>query len=284
MHAAAPREGWLERAGDTVRSQPALLLGVLLATFMLYVVALPATLTAHSPTQVQVAAALQPPSIAHPFGTDDTGRDLFARVLYGARVTLGIVAGSLALAATAGGALGLLAGFFGRASDMLASRLVDVVLSFPPIFLGIVITGILGPGVRNLVLAMAIVYAPVFFRIARSGAIAEAARTYVEAARALGLTEWTILRRHVARNVLPLIVLQYMILFPLALQIEAALGFLGLGVQPPTPDWGSILAQAKDLLLAAPWMSVFPGAFILISAAAVILIGRSLQPILDAPG
>ncbi len=147
-----------------------------------------------------------------------------------------------------------------------------------------VITGILGPGLRNLVLAMAIVYAPVFFRIARAGAIAEGARTYIEAARALGLSEWTILRRHVARNVWPLIFLQYMILFPLALQIEAALGFLGLGVQPPTPDWGSILAQAKDLLLAAPWMSIFPGAFILISAAAVILIGRSLQPILDAPG
>jgi peptide/nickel transport system permease protein len=284
MHATAPRQDWLGRARIALRSQPALLLGVLLAAIMLYVVALPATLTAHSPTQVQVAAALQPPSIAHPFGTDDTGRDLFARVLYGARITLGIVAGSLALAAIAGGSLGLLAGFFGRASDMLASRLVDVVLSFPPIFLGVVITGILGPGVRNLVLAMAIVYAPVFFRIARSGAIAEAARTYVEAARALGLTEWRILRGHVARNVLPLIFLQYMILFPLALQIEAALGFLGLGVQPPTPDWGSILAQAKDLLLAAPWMSVFPGAFILISAAAVILIGRSLQPILDAPG
>ncbi|MBN9510833.1 MAG: ABC transporter permease [Alphaproteobacteria bacterium] len=271
-------------ARTLLRRQPALLLGVVLAALMLYVAALPGTLTVHSPTAVDVNAALQPPSVAHLFGTDDTGRDLYARVLYGARITLGIVAGSLALAAVAGGALGLLAGFFGRVSDMAASRLVDVALSFPPIFLGVVITGILGPGVRNLVLAMAIVYAPVFFRIARAGAIAEGARTYIEAARALGLGEWTILRRHVARNVWPLIFLQYMILFPLALQIEAALGFLGLGVQPPTPDWGSILAQAKDLLLTAPWMSIFPGAFILIAAAAVILIGRSLQPILDAPG
>jgi peptide/nickel transport system permease protein len=164
---------------------------------------------------------------------------------------------------------------------MIAGRAVDVVLSFPPIVLGVVITGVLGPGIGNLVLALAIVFAPVFFRIARSGALAEAGRTYVEAARSVGLAEFVILRRHIARNVVPLVLVQYMIMFPLALQIQAALGFLSLGVQPPTPDWGSILEQAKDMLLTAPWMSIFPGLFILISALAVILVGRSVQRMID---
>lgn len=281
-HAARLTRPACRRIALAIRRQPAMVLGLLIASIMLYVVVLPWTLTAHSPTDVEVSAALQGPSAAHPFGTDDTGRDVYARVIYGARITLGIVAGSLALAAGGGGAIGLIAGFFGKWMDTLSSRLMDVVLSFPPIFLGVVIAGVLGPGVRNLMLAMTIIYVPMFFRIARSSAIAEGARTYVEAARSLGLSEWTIMHRHVARNVVPLVMVQYMIMFPLALQIEAALGFLGLGVQPPTPDWGSILAQAKDLLLTAPWMSIFPGVSILISAASVILIGRSLQRTADA--
>lgn len=266
-----------------IMHRPEMALGLLILGIMLYIVAAPGTLTAHSPYSIDVPAALQPPSWQHPFGTDDTGRDICARVLYGARVTLGLVAGSLAVAAAIGGMLGVASGFLGRAADIAPSRLMDVVLSFPPIVLGVVITGILGPGAENLVIALSIVYVPVFFRIARSGAIAESSRTYVEAARALGVKNGTIMVRHVARNVLPLVLMQYMIMFPLALQIEAALGFLGLGVQPPTPDWGSILAQAKDLLLAAPWMSLFPGLFILLSASAVILLGRGVQRLIDRP-
>jgi peptide/nickel transport system permease protein len=145
----------------------------------------------------------------------------------------------------------------------------------------VVITGVLGPGLQNLVLALSIVYLPVFFRIARSGAVSEANRTYVEAARSVGVSEAAIVLRHVLPNVLPLVLLQYMILFPLALQIEAALGFLGLGIQPPTPDWGAILEQGKNYILFAPWMSIFPGLFILVTALGVILLGRGLQGSLD---
>jgi peptide/nickel transport system permease protein len=121
----------------------------------------------------------------------------------------------------------------------------------------------------------------VFFRIARSGAIAEAGLTYVEAARSIGLSPLTILVRHVARNVMPLVLVQYVVLFPLVLQIQAALGFLGLGVQPPTPDWGAILQQGKDYVQLAPWMSAFPGLAVLITALALILVGRALQRALD---
>jgi peptide/nickel transport system permease protein len=219
--------------------------------------------------------------MAHLFGTDDVGRDVFARVVHGARVTLSICAGALFISALVGGALGLVSGFVGGVADMVLGRIVDVVLSFPPVVLGIMVTGILGPKTTNLVFALATVYMPVFFRIARSGALAEAGQTYVEAARSIGLSEGTILCRHVLRNVLPLILVQYVILFPLVLQIEGALGFLGLGVQPPTPDWGAILQQSKDYILLAPWMSAFPGLAILWTALGLMLVGRSLQRRLD---
>jgi peptide/nickel transport system permease protein len=260
---------------------PELTIGVVLVATILLVVAFPGLFATHSPVAIEVARALQPPSEAHWFGTDDVGRDVYARAIYGARVTLGTVAVSLLVAALVGGVFGLIGGFVGRLTDLVAGRVIDVMLSFPPIVLGVVITGVLGPGVTNLMLALAIVYVPVFFRIARSGAMTEAQLTYVEAARALGVSEPAILVRHIARNVLPLILLQYTILFPLALQIEAALGFLGLGVQPPTPDWGAALNEGRNYLLVAPWMSIFPGLFILVSALSVILLGRGLQRMVD---
>lgn len=275
-------DGSAWRVLAAARRHPELVLGLVIVALLIFTALFPFALTGHSPTDVDVAGALQPPSAEHLFGTDDVGRDIFSRAVYGTRVTLSVVAGSLLISAVLGGLTGLIAGYAGRWLDMGAARLVDVILSFPPILLGVVITGVLGTGMVNLVAALAIVYLPVFFRIARAGAIAEAGQTYVEAARALGMPEPQILFRHVLRNVLPLVIMQYMILFPLALQIEAALGFLGLGIQPPTPDWGAMLEQAKNYLLIAPWMSVFPGLFILTAALGVILVGRGVQRIGDA--
>lgn len=264
-----------------LRRQPDLAFGLLLLVFLVAVVAAPGLFAGQSPLALNVEQALEAPSTAHPFGTDDVGRDVLARVAHGARITLSICAGALLISAVLGGALGLASGFLGGWVDMALSRLVDVVLSFPPIILGIMVTGVLGPQTTNLVLALAVVYLPVFFRIARSGALAEAGLTYVEAARSIGLSDGAILVRHVARNVLPLVLVQYVVLFPLVLQIQAALGFLGLGVQPPTPDWGAILQQGKDYVQLAPWMSAFPGLAVLVTALALILVGRALQRGLD---
>lgn len=252
-------------------------LSLLLMVAFAVLIAAPDLVAPQSPLSVDPSRALQPPSAAHWFGTDDVGRDLFARVVHATRITLGLVAGALLLSALVGGTLGLVAGFLGGAVDLAAARAVDVVLTFPPIIAGVVITGILGPGAGNLVLALAVVYMPMFFRIARSGALAESKRTYVEAARALGFGGASILFRQVLPNVLPLVLLQYVILFPLALQIEAALGFLGLGVAPPTPDWGAILEQGKNFILVAWWISLWPGLFLLASAFAVMVFGRFLQ-------
>ncbi|MFZ9416890.1 MAG: ABC transporter permease [Alphaproteobacteria bacterium] len=249
---------------------------VLFAAFAVLIV-VPELVAPQSPLAVDPGRALQPPSAAHWFGTDDVGRDLFARVIHATRITLGLVAGALLASAIVGGGLGLVAGYAGGTLDLVAARVVDVILTFPPIIAGVVITGILGPGATNLVLALAIVYLPMFFRIARSGALAESRRAYVEAARALGFGEASIMLRQVAPNVLPLVLLQYVVLFPLALQIEAALGFLGLGVAPPTPDWGAILEQGKNFILVAWWISLWPGLFLLASAFAVMVLGRMLQ-------
>lgn len=266
-----------QRMTRFLRQETAFAVGLALTGLILLVALVPWIFTSTSPTAIDTTASLLPPSATHWFGTDELGRDIFARCIYGTRVTLSIVAGSTAIAATVGGFFGIIAGYTGRFTDMSLGRAIDVILSFPPIILGVVISGILGPNVRNLVIALSIVYIPVFFRIARSGAISEKGRTYVEAARSVGLSNRAILMRHILRNVMPLILLQYMILFPLVLQIQAALGFLGLGVQPPTPDWGSILEEGKDYILFAPWISIFPGLFIMISALAVTQIGRGIQ-------
>lgn len=263
------------------RREPDLFIGIALMLFIGIIALAPELIATQSPTAINVDQALEPPSVSHFFGTDDVGRDVFARVIYGTRVTLSICAGALVISAITGGGLGLISGFTGGRGDLVLGRIVDVILSFPPVILGIMVTGLLGPKTINLIFALAVVYMPVFFRIARSGAMSEAGQTYVEAARSIGLSETTILFRHVMRNVMPLILVQYVVLFPLVLQIQAALGFLGLGVQPPTPDWGAILQQSKDYILLAPWMSAFPGIAILLTALALMLVGRALQRRLD---
>lgn len=278
---AVAKPGPWARVARTAVREPGLVAGLVLLALLLLVALFPGLFTSHSPFVVAVDRALLPPSGENWFGTDDVGRDIMARVIYGTRVTLSICAGSLLISAVLGGGLGLASGFLGGWTDQLLGRLIDVLLSFPPIILGVIITGVLGPDIGNLIIALSIVYLPVFFRIARAGAMSEVGKTYVEAARSIGVRDSTVLRRHVMRNVMPLILTQYMILFPMILQIQAALGFLGLGVQPPTPDWGAILEQGKNYILYAPWMSIFPGLAVLIAALALMLVGRGLQRRMD---
>ena len=278
---AASRGIWGHSALRPLRREPGLVFGAAVMLLLLIVALFPSMFSSQSPYAIDIARALQPPSAVNIFGTDETGRDVYARVIYGTGITLSICAGSLLLAAVVGGLAGAVSGFAGGWIDQVLGRLVDVILSFPPIILGLIVSGILGPATRNLILALSVVYLPVFFRIARSGVMGETGKTYVEAARCIGLTESAILWRHVLRNILPLLFVQYVILFPLILQIQTALGFLGLGVQPPSPDWGAILQQGKDTILLAPWMSLYPGLAILIAAFSLILVGRGLQRLID---
>lgn len=258
-----------------------LMIGALLTGFLISVLAVPGVWTPYGPNEIDTSKALQAPSAAHLFGTDELGRDVATRVLWGTRVTLGMVALALGIPAVLGMILGLLAGYFRGPTDAVLSRAVDVLLSFPSMITAVIITGILGPGIRNGIFALALVYLPMFFRVARGATMAEANQTYVEAARALGVRSISTVFRHVARNIVTYIVIQFTILFPAAIQIAAALGYLGLGVQPPTPEWGAILNQGKNYLFNAPWISIFPGLAIVFSAVALSTLGRGLSKAFD---
>lgn len=261
--------------------QPGTAFGFLIAALMLAIAAFPGLFVSLDPNEYDVAVALAPPSAEHWFGTDNVGRDIYSRVIHGTQVTLGIVLTALVLSLVLGGLAGVAAGFYGKTTDMLMGRGVDVMLSFPPLILGVLIPGILGPSPRNLIVALAVIYFPTFFRIGRSATLSEVTKVYAEAAYSLGYLRLRILVRHLLPNVTPTLLAQFMVVFPLAIQIQAALSFLGLGVQPPTPDWGNILQSGQNYLLVAPWMSVFPGVAILLAALCTILLGRAAQRAVD---
>ncbi|HYY05592.1 MAG TPA: ABC transporter permease, partial [Candidatus Limnocylindria bacterium] len=194
--------------------------------------------------------------------------------------SLGIASASIALALAVGGALGLLAGL-GRGVDQVLGRAMDVVFAFPPVLLAIGIAAVVGAGPGAAVAAIAIVYAPLFFRVVRASVLAESAQAYVEAALALGRGRPAILVSHILPNVVSPIVVQTAVCLSYGILIESALSYLGLGVQPPTPSWGTILNEGKEFLALAPWVSLFPGAAIMLAVLAFNVIGDGLRDALD---
>jgi len=234
----------------------------------------------YSPTAVDAGHVLGRPSDAHLFGTDRFGRDLLSRVIFGIRVSLGIAGAAIAIALLAGGTLGMLAGL-GRAADQALGRVMDVFFAFPPILLAIGIAAVLGAGPGTAVVAIAVVYAPLFFRVVRGSVLAESAQAYVEAAEALGRGRLGILFRHILPNVVSPIVIQTAVCLSYGILIESALSYLGVGVQPPTPSWGAILNEGKEFLTLAPWVSLFPGAFIMLAVLSLNVLGDGLRDTLD---
>ncbi len=234
----------------------------------------------YPPTAVDAARVFSAPSGRHWLGTDRFGRDLLSRILFGVPVSLGIASASIGLALVAGSALGLLAGI-GRGLDQVLGRVMDVFFAFPPILLAIGISAVLGAGSGSAIAAIAVVYAPLFFRVTRGSVLAESAQSYVEAAEALGLGRLRVLVRHVLPNVVSPIVVQAAVCLSYAILIESALSYLGIGVQPPTPSWGTILNEGKEFLALAPWVSLFPGGAIMLAVLAFNIIGDGLRDALD---
>ena len=234
----------------------------------------------YSPTSVDASQVFAAPGGRHPFGTDRFGRDVLSRIIHGVRVSLGIAGSSIAIAMLTGSFLGLLAGF-GRAADQALGRLMDVFFAFPPILLAIGIAAVLGAGPGTAIVAIAVVYAPLFFRVVRGSVLAESAQAYVEAAEALGVGRLAILFRHILPNVVSPIVVQTAVCLSYAILIESALSYLGLGVQPPTPSWGTILNESREFLALAPWVSLFPGGAIMLAVLAFNVIGDGLRDALD---
>ena len=258
-----------------------LVLGASIALAVMVAAGLLAGMVApYSPTAVDARAVFQGPSLTHPFGTDRFGRDVLSRLIFGIRVSLGIAGASIAAALAAGATLGLLAGG-GRAVDQALGRLMDVFFAFPPILLAIGIAAVLGAGPGTAIVAIAVVYAPLFFRVVRGSVLAESAQSYVEAAEALGLGRLAILVRHILPNVVSPIVIQTAVCLSYGILIESALSYLGVGVQPPTPSWGAILNEGKEFLALAPWVSLFPGGFIMLAVLAFNVIGDGLRDAFD---
>jgi peptide/nickel transport system permease protein len=221
------------------------------------------------------------PSLQALFGTDRFGRDVLSRVIYGARVSLYVAVTSIALAMLAGGTLGLVAGYAGGAWDNAINRVMDVFFSIPALLLAVGVAAMRGPGTNSAVVAIAIVYTPLFVRVMRGPVLAEREKEYVEAVRALGATRLVVALKHVLPNVLSPFVVQGTVAFSQAILIEASLSYLGLSAQPPTPSWGNMLNEGRTYLETAPWISVFPGVAIMIAVLAFNLIGDGLRDILD---
>ncbi|BCZ83742.1 peptide/nickel transport system permease protein [Paraburkholderia steynii] len=238
-------------------------------------------LTQYDPVQASFMTVRQAPSAAHWFGTDELGRDVLSRLLYGARASLlaGVV--SVGIAVVLGVPLGLLAGYFGKLVDGVISRIADALLSIPFLILAIALSAFLGPSLTNAMAAIGISAMPRFIRLTRGQAISVKAEEYVEGARAIGLDHARIILRYILPNVLPPIIVQASLTVASAIIAEASLSFLGLGQLPPAPSWGSMLNTAKDFVSQAPWMSIFPGIAIFLAVLGFNLLGDGLRDALD---
>jgi peptide/nickel transport system permease protein len=233
-------------------------------------------LTPYDPLALDFASALQPPGWAHPFGTDNLGRDVLARVLYAARIDLQIGAIGVAFPFTIGVVIGLFAGYFGGWADALIGRIIDIVIAFPFLVLVIAIVAMLGPGLVNLYIAVTLVSWVLYARILRGETLALKRREYVMAATSLGFPHRKIMFRHILPNAIAPAIVFAMSDFALDVQLGATLSFFGLGVQPPTPEWGLMIAEARNFMLTEPWVILFPGLAIVVLSLFVSLIGDGL--------
>ena len=255
--------------------------GLVIVMFVSMVAVFAPQLVPHDPLKQDILGALSPPSSEHPFGTDAMGRDLLSRVILGSRisVTVGLVV--VLIAGTTGITSGLVAAYFEGWIDNVISRIIDLLLAFPSFLLALSVLTILGPSLFNAMLAVAIATIPSFARVARGAALAEKQRDHILAARVLGVKNGGIIFRHILPNTLaPLMVLATVSLAGARLT-TASLSFLGLGAQPPTPEWGAILARGREYMRIAWWLTVFPGMAIAITVLALNLLGDGLRDLLD---
>lgn len=235
----------------------------------------------YSPVQIAMPERLRGPSLRHLLGTDDFGRDVLSRIIHGSRISLEVGAIAVGIAVAVGIVLGVSAGYLGGRTDSIIMRTMDVLLAFPAILLAIGIMAILGPSTANVMIAIGIVYIPIFARVVRGSTLQVKAQEYVEAARAIGSSDPRIVVRHILPGTIDTIIVQVSLFLAFAILAEAALSFLGLGTQPPTPSWGSMLSSGREWIERAPWLTLFPGLAIFITVLALNVIGDGLRDALD---
>lgn len=234
----------------------------------------------YEPNKMDVMNIMSKPSWVHWFGTDDFGRDVFSRVIYGSRVSLRVGLSVSVLSGVLGALVGLISAYY-QWLDNLLMRIMDTMLSFPAVVLAIALMAVFGPSELNAIFALSIVYLPRTARVCRSQVLTVKEENYVEAARATGVSDMRILTCHILPNIMAALIVQQTLIFALAILVEAALSFLGVGTPPPTPSWGNILNESRDFLRIAPWTSLASGSVIVIVVLAINLVGDSLRDVLD---
>jgi peptide/nickel transport system permease protein len=268
-------------AAHRLRQDRAALAGLLVVVLLVTIAIAAPAIVPHPPNDQSFRIKLRAPSSEHLFGTDEFGRDIFSRVIVGTRVALGVGIMPVVIALVAGVTLGLVAGFYGGTIDQVSMRLIDIMLAFPWLLLAIGIMAVLGPGIENVVIAVAIVYIPAFARIVRGSVLSIKEKEYVEAARAMGQPDSKIMIRHVLANAWAPIIVLATLSIGQAIIYAAGLSFIGLGTQPPDADWGVMLASGREYLRDGPWLGFFPGLAILITVLAFNLFGDGLRDALD---
>ncbi|MBV9546457.1 MAG: ABC transporter permease [Chloroflexi bacterium] len=248
---------------------------------MVIVAAAAPLLAPYDPLAMQPAVRFQGPSLAHLFGTDEYGRDVLSRLIYGALISLEVGIISVGISLVVGAILGSVAGYYGHAVDMLISRLMDVLFAFPAILLAIALMAMLGSDIRNVMLAIGIVNVPIFMRVARASTLTVRTTQYVEAARASGARDVRMLGRDILPNIAPPLIVQATLAFAWAIIAEAALSFLGLGTQPPTPSWGIMLSTGRTFMQQNPSDVIFSGAAISLAVLSLNILGDGLRDALD---
>jgi len=259
----------------------AAVLGLIVVSLFFLTAVFAKQLTPYSPIVINLSGRLEPPSAEHWLGTDELGRDILSRLIVGSRTTLLITAGAVGVALPVGAALGLVAGYLGGRIDVILSRVIDVLMALPGFLLAIGIIAALGVGTANVAIAVGIYAIPALARIARGSTLVVKAEEYMLAATATGAGHTRIMLRHIAPNILPPLIVQTTLLFATAMLTASSLSFLGLGPQPPTPEWGAMLSTARNFITSAPLLITFPGLAILLVALSFNLMGDGLRDALD---
>jgi ABC-type dipeptide/oligopeptide/nickel transport system permease subunit len=254
----------------------ALYLGALVSSALLAPLVAP-----HDPLAQDLAAVLRPPSVTHPLGTDDLGRDVLARLIYGARLSIGAAMMAVAIATLAGLPIGLAAGYVGGRLDDALMRVIDALQAFPALILAMAISAALGPGLFNVMVAVGIVYTPRFARLVRGQVLSLREELFVESARAVGASHSRILSRHVLPNVVAPVIVQVSVGVAFALLAETSLSFLGVGIKPPEPSWGTDVGRGYRFMRLAPWLVFMPGTAILLTTLAFNMVGDGVRDALD---
>ncbi|PKL79505.1 MAG: peptide ABC transporter permease [Candidatus Melainabacteria bacterium HGW-Melainabacteria-1] len=274
-------QGSLQVVGRRILRNKSFMLGGSIVVLFLLLAFFPGLFTRYDPLVGDLGQRLLAPSATHWFGTDDLGRDILARVVYGAQISLQVGLISVGIALVIGSLIGVIAGYFGGYLGEVLMRIIDIILAFPSILLAILIVAILGPGLVNAMIAIGIVNVPIYARLLRSTTLQVRNQEFIEAAHAMGASHTRIIWFHIMPNCLSPLIVQATLGIGAAILETAGLSFLGLGAQPPTPEWGTMLSQAKDFIRTAPWTLAFPGLAITLVVVAFNLMGDGLRDLID---